>query len=65
MRVQEIAHGEGGAALDFSFSLTRDGMNAKVVDIVDRAFVVCDEALRLAGTDVSQIDDMVLVGGTT
>jgi molecular chaperone DnaK len=65
VRVQEIAHGEGGAALDFSFSLTRDGMNAKVVDIVDRAFVVCDEALRLAGTDVSAIDDMVLVGGTT
>jgi molecular chaperone DnaK len=65
VRVQEIAHGPGGAALDFSFSLTRDGMNAKVVDIVDRAFVVCDEALRLAGTDVSQIDDMVLVGGTT
>ena len=65
VRVQEIAHGEGGAPIDLSFSLTRDGMNAKVVDIVDRAFVVCDEALRLAGTDVTQIDDVVLVGGTT
>jgi molecular chaperone DnaK len=65
VRVQEIAHGPNGVALDFTFSLTRDGMNAKVVDIVDRAFVVCDEALRLAGTDVGQLDDMVLVGGTT
>jgi molecular chaperone DnaK len=65
VRVQDVARGPDGQPLDFTFSLTRDGMNAKIVDIVDRAFVVCDEALRLAGLDQAQIDDVVLVGGTT
>ncbi|HEY3353111.1 MAG TPA: Hsp70 family protein [Polyangia bacterium] len=65
VRVQDVARTTDGQVLDFTFSLTRDGMNAKIVDIVDRAFVVCDEALRLAGMDQGAIDDVVLVGGTT
>jgi molecular chaperone DnaK len=65
VQVRNIAHGADGAVLDFAFSLTREGMNAKIVDLVDRAFVVCDEALRLAGSDVTGIDEVVLVGGTT
>jgi molecular chaperone DnaK len=65
VRVQDVARSPQGAVLDFTFSLTRDGMNAKVVDLIDRAFVVCDEALRLANLDQSGLDEVVLVGGTT
>src|SRR5215831_16776465 len=65
VQVQEIAHGDDGRAIDLSFSITRDGLNQKIVDIVDRTFVVCDEALRLAGMSSAEIDDIVLVGGTT
>ena len=65
VQIQEIAHGVDGRAIDLSFSITRDGLNQKIVDIVDRTFIVCDEALRLAGVSASEVDDIVLVGGTT
>jgi molecular chaperone DnaK len=65
VQVQEIAHGPDGKPIDLSFSITRDGMNQKVVDIVDRTFVVCDEALRLAGVAAAEIEDVILVGGVT
>jgi molecular chaperone DnaK len=65
VQIQEIAHGVDGRAIDLSFSITRDGLNQKIVDIVDRTFIVCDEALRLAGVSAAEVDDIVLVGGTT
>src|SRR5689334_6701562 len=65
VQIQEIAHGVDGRAIDLSFSITRDGLNNKILDIVDRTFIVCDEALRLAGLNAAEIDDIVLVGGTT
>ncbi|HJZ85267.1 MAG TPA: Hsp70 family protein [Polyangia bacterium] len=65
VQIQEIAHGVDGRAIDLSFSITRDGLNQKIVDIIDRTFIVCDEALRLAGHNAAEIDDIVLVGGTT
>src|SRR5207245_10027610 len=65
VQIQEIAHGVDGRAIDLSFSITREGLNHKIVDIVDRTFIVCDEALRLAGRNAAEIDDIVLVGGTT
>jgi molecular chaperone DnaK len=34
-------------------------------DLVQRSFLICDEALNLSGLAVTQIDDVVLVGGTT
>jgi molecular chaperone DnaK len=65
VQIQEIAHGVDARSIDLSFSITRDGLNQKIVDIVDRTFIVCDEALRLAGLTGGEVDDIVLVGGTT
>jgi molecular chaperone DnaK len=65
VQIQEIAHAEDSRPIDLSFSITRDGMNQKILDIVDRTFIVCDEALRLAGLRPDEIDDVVLVGGIT
>ncbi len=65
VQVQEIARGQEGRPIDLSFSITRDVLHQRVTDIVDKALVVCDEALRLCGLSVTQIDDVVLVGGTT
>jgi molecular chaperone DnaK len=66
VKVEQIAVAAGGASLDLNFSITRDDFVQNIAaDIVDRSFPVCDEALRLAGLSVTQVDQVVLVGGTT
>jgi molecular chaperone DnaK len=63
--VPEIAIGAGGKPLDLNVNIPRDGFIKRVADIIERSFPVCDEALRLAGLATAQIDEVVLVGGTT
>ncbi|MBP6632127.1 MAG: Hsp70 family protein [Kofleriaceae bacterium] len=65
IKIDEIAYGPGGAALDLRHELTRDELVSAVLDVVDQTFPVCDEALRMAGLGKDGIDDIVLVGGTT
>ena len=65
VRVDEIAYGPKGVALNLQIEVTRDEFVTTCADIIDRTFPVCTEALKLAGLDASQIDDIVLVGGTT
>ncbi len=63
--VQEIAVGVGGKTLDLQFTLTREDLVKRVSDLIERSFPVCDEVFRLAGLAPAQIDEVVLVGGTT
>ena len=65
VQVQEIAYGAGGRPLDLNFTLTRDELNRLSGDLVQRSFLICDEAFTLAKLAPAQIDDIVLVGGTT
>jgi len=65
VQVQEIAYGAQGKPLDLNFSLTRDELNSLTADLIQRSFLICDEALNLANLAGSQLDDVVLVGGTT
>ncbi len=65
VQVQEIAYGSGGRPLDLNFTLTREELNNIAKDLVQRSFLICDEALGLANLAASQLDDIVLVGGTT
>jgi len=65
VQVQEIAYGAGGRPLDLNFTLTRDELNRLSGGLVQRSFLICDEAFNLAKLAPSQIDDIVLVGGTT
>ena len=65
VQVQEVAVGPGGQALHLAFALTRDRLNAMAKDLIQRSFLICDEALQLATMSTSQIDEVVLVGGTT
>ena len=51
--------------VEFHFSIDRGGFDDLSRDIVEMTFAVCDEALRLAGVTASQVDHLVLVGGTT
>ncbi len=65
VQVQEMAIGPGGQPMHLSFSLTRERLNSMAQDLVQRSFLICDEALKLSGMTVGQIDEVVLVGGTT
>ncbi|MBA3972981.1 MAG: molecular chaperone DnaK [Candidatus Solibacter sp.] len=46
-------------------SLTRDHLEALIKDIVDRTLAPCRQALRDSGLGPDQIDEVVLVGGST
>ncbi|HVV84710.1 MAG TPA: Hsp70 family protein, partial [Kofleriaceae bacterium] len=65
VKVDEAAYGPGGVPINLEIEIHRDELVQKARPIIDRSFVVCEEALRLAGVQPGQVDDIVLVGGTT
>ena len=65
VRIDEIAYGPKGKALDLQIEITRDEFVSHVADIIDRTFPVCQEALSIAGIGIDSIADIILVGGTT
>jgi molecular chaperone DnaK len=65
VRIDEIAYGPNGRPLDLQIEVKRDEFVGLVADIIDRTFPVCREALSLAQLGPEEIDDVVLVGGTT
>ena len=65
VQVQQVAFGPGGQSLDLAFALTRERLNAMSKELIQRSFIICDEALGLANIDVTLVDEVVLVGGTT
>jgi len=65
VRIDEIAYGPKGKALDLQIEISRDELVQHIADIIDRTFPVCREALALAGVSVEQVNDVILVGGTT
>ena len=56
---------ENGYSLDFSTTLSRAEFNQMVMDLVQRTFKVCDEALQSARITAADIDCVILVGGPT
>ncbi len=63
--IEELAYGPGGKPLDFTYELTRERLGFLSADLVERSFEICDEAFALAQIEPKEIDDVVLVGGTT
>src|SRR6266498_3677410 len=60
-----ICQDANGAVLDLSQRLTQDGFNKMVMDLVQRTFKVCDEALQSARMTAADVDAIILVGGPT
>jgi molecular chaperone DnaK len=65
VKLHEIASGVGGAHLELDFGMTRDELDAMASPLVERSFVVCQEALSMARLPVAGFDRVILVGGTT
>lgn len=65
VRLKELAYGSGGEPLDLEFTITREIFESMIEDIVDQTLLVCDEAFRLANLTPTQIDHVLLVGGSS
>ena len=65
IRIDEIAYGTNGAAMNLQMEINRDEFVQAAADIVDRTFPVCSEALKLAGVSLGDLGEVILVGGTT
>ncbi len=65
VQIQEVAYGADGAPLDLDYSLERQHFEKKTEELLDRTFAICDEAFRLAGIPINELDEVVLVGGST
>jgi len=65
LRVEELAYGADGVSLDLTFGLTRPALEAMAMPLLARAFDVCEEAMRVAGVRPTQLDNVILVGGST
>jgi len=62
VHLEEVLPGRGGT---IEFSLADVELRRRVEAIVRRTVPVCEDALRTAGVAAHQIDEIVLVGGTT
>ncbi len=65
LRVEELAYGEGGASLDLTFGFKRSALERLARPLIGRAFDVCEDAMRVAGIRPTQLDNVILVGGST
>jgi Fe-S protein assembly chaperone HscA len=52
-------------ALNFSRTVTRTEFNALMKPIIDRTLIPCRQALKDAGVQASDVDEVVMVGGST
>lgn len=62
IRVEDVIPGRG---MDLSFAMNRARLREVIGPIVRRTMPVCEDAMKVAGIHAGQIDEIVLVGGTT
>jgi len=60
-----ICQDVNGNVMDLKQTLSLDQFNKMVMDLVQRTFKVCDEALQGARVTAADIDAVILVGGPT
>ena len=65
LTVEEIGYGMGGASIDLRFGLSRSKLEGMMQPLITRTFDVCEEAMRMSGLRPTQVDQVILVGGST
>jgi molecular chaperone DnaK len=63
--VRDLAAGDRGAAVQFSYRMTRPELEWASLALVERTFSVCQRALEAASVEAAQVDRVILVGGAT
>jgi len=65
IHVPGICQDPAGKVMDLTATLQEAEFNRMVMDLVQRTFKVCDEALQSARLTVGDLDAIILVGGPT
>jgi len=65
VQVSAICQTPDGDVLDLRQTLAEEQFNRMVMDLVQRTFKVCDEALQSSRLTAADIDAVILVGGPT
>jgi len=65
IHIAGICQDPSGRVMNLDAHLTTEMFNPMVMDLVQRTFKVCDEALQSARLTVNDIDAVILVGGPT
>jgi molecular chaperone DnaK len=63
--IEELAYGDGGAGLNLDYALTREQLEHMCQPLIARSFDVCEDAMKAAGLRPTQLDNVILVGGST
>src|ERR1700716_518611 len=63
IHVEGICQDPTGKVMDLNATLTEAEFNRMVMDLVQRSFKVCDEALQGARMTANELDAVILVGG--
>jgi molecular chaperone DnaK len=65
IRLPGLARNAAGDPMDVDTGLNRTMARKLCMPLIQRTFVVCDDALAQAGLSAAQVDGIVLVGGMT
>ncbi len=65
VHIEGICQTQEGSVLDLDATLDQQDFNRMTMDLVQRTFKVCDEAIQAARLTASDIDAVILVGGPT
>ncbi|TMA17181.1 MAG: molecular chaperone DnaK [Deltaproteobacteria bacterium] len=65
IHIEGICQDPTGKVMDLDATLTEAEFNKMVMDLVQRTFKVCDEALQSARMTAADLDAIILVGGPT
>src|SRR5215813_11256053 len=65
IRIPDVATTPNGETLSVEYTLTEREFATLVLDLLQRTFKVCDEALQQAGMVARDLDGVILVGGPT
>ena len=65
IRIPDVIRGPDGTPLSIERSLSKEEFASLVMDLIQRTFKVCDEALQQAGLIARDVDGVILVGGPT
>jgi molecular chaperone DnaK len=63
LHLERICVDDHDQALDLDVELTRDQLEELTRDLVERSIETCGRILQEAGTETSQIDELLIVGG--
>ena len=65
LSIEELAYGPGGVSLGLEYTLNRAQLHKMIHPLLVRTFDVCEDAMKTASIRPTQLDNVILVGGST